>query len=289
MSSAPIPLFVLHWNRPEECLRTVEAFLSEPLSLSIRVIDNASESGAVLRLKNGLPEGVKMVQMPENRGWGRSFNIVLRNWLDNETGDTCIISAHDALPVRGSLAMLAEVMQRDREIGIACPEYGMAAVPRFSYIRSARMDPVEPRPCGTVESVDIPNGTLMILRRQCLEQIGLFDERYFAYGDEHEIGLRARQHQWKVVIVWGSVVLNPGTWTSSVTRSYLFTRNSLLLVRSYAGIWAAWLRLLLMVPNTLRMWLSPPKDGYSFSARARFAAMCDFIAGRFGPPPRLNP
>ena len=28
----------------------------------------------------------------------------------------------------------------------------------------------------------------MILRRECLTEIGLFDERYFAYGDEHELG-----------------------------------------------------------------------------------------------------
>jgi hypothetical protein len=48
------------------------------------------------------------------------------------------------------------------------------------------------------------------------------------------------------------------------------------------------LRLLLMAPNTMRMWLAPPKDGFAFSARARFAGMYDFVTGRFGPPPKLG-
>jgi GT2 family glycosyltransferase len=127
----------------------------------------------------------------------------------------------------------------------------------------------------------------MVFRRKCLEEIGLFDERYFAYGDEHEIGLRAWRNGWKVAIVWGAVVVNPDTYTQSSIRSYLFTRNSLLLVKTHAGRWAAALRLLLMIPNTLRIWLMPP-DGYAFSLRARLAGIQDFLAGRYGPPPELN-
>jgi len=282
----PTPVFVLHWNRPQECIRTVQAILEQSLPLSVRVVDNASSPEALTSLTQGLPAGVSVIHMEENRGWGGAFNVVLRNWLQTETGEFCIISAHDALPEAGSLGLLVESMVNDSRLGIACPEYGESVVPEFSKLHYVRITPVHQRQRGTVEPVDLPNGTLMLFRRQCLEEIGLFDERYFAYGDEHEIGLRARRNKWKVGIVWGSVVLNPGTWTLSSTRSYLFARNSLLLVRTYAGRWAALLRLLLMAPNTFRMWLVPPSDGYAFSARARFAGMQDYLLGRFGAPPR---
>jgi len=260
----------------------------QQLPLDIRVIDNASEPAAIQALTQTLPSDVKLIQMTENRGWGGAFNVVLRKWLQTEGGELCFISAHDALPASGSLPMLVASMQADSSLGIVCPEYGESVVPRFSHLRYVRIMPVRRRTSGTVESVDLPNGTLLLFRRQCLEEIGLFDERYFAYGDEHEIGLRARRHHWKVAIVWGSVVLNPGTWTASTTRSYLFTRNSLLIIRSYAGWWAAILRLLLMAPKTLLMWIAPPKDGFPFSARARLAGMHDFILGRFGAPPDLG-
>ena len=31
-----------------------------------------------------------------------------------------------------------------------------------------------------------PHGTLMLVRRACAEQVGIFDERYFAYCEESE-------------------------------------------------------------------------------------------------------
>ena len=34
-----VPLFILHWNRPEECLRTVKAFQAQGVPLQLHVID----------------------------------------------------------------------------------------------------------------------------------------------------------------------------------------------------------------------------------------------------------
>ena len=82
----------------------------------------------------------------------------------------------------------------------------------------------------------------MLVRRECLQEIGIFDQRYFAYGDEHELGARAVREGWKVVMVWGAVVVNPVTSTENAWRSYLFARNSLFLVHDYFGGAAATLR-----------------------------------------------
>jgi len=284
-AAAPAPLFVLHWNRPEECLRTVEALRAQGGPVSLIVVDNHSTPEALRSLTERLPSDVGVVRLEENKGWGGAFNIVMQSWLTSGDSEFCFIAAHDAIPGEGCLELLRQAMLNDPRIGIACPEYGVPEVPRFSNLRYYRTTPVEPRARGTAEEVDIPYGTLMMFRRACLREIGLFDERYFAYGDEHEIGMRARRHNWRVNVVWGAVVLNPGTWTASRTRSYLFARNSLLLVKTYAGWgWAA-LRLLLMLPNTLRMLILPPNREYAFCAGARMLAIRDFLLGRYGPPP----
>jgi N-acetylglucosaminyl-diphospho-decaprenol L-rhamnosyltransferase len=280
------PLFVLHWNRPEECLRTVEAFRSQGASVCVHVIDNHSEPESLRSLEERLPADVNLIRLSENKGWGGAFNMVLKEWLNAGPGEFCFVAAHDALPREDCLDLLLQAMTRDPRMGIACPEYGVSEVPRFSNLRYYLTQGVEPRPRGTAEAVDIPYGTLLMFRKDCLREIGLFDERYFAYGDEHEIGLRARRHNWIVSVVWGAVVLNTGTWTASRTRSYLFARNSLLLVKTYAGRgWAA-LRLLLMLPNTLRMLIRPPESEYAFCAGARMLAIRDFLLGRYGPPPQ---
>jgi N-acetylglucosaminyl-diphospho-decaprenol L-rhamnosyltransferase len=287
-SSTRVPLFVLHWNRPDECLRTVEAFLAQDFPLQIQIVDNASEPGALQRLRQKLPDSIGVRRLSENKGWGPALNVVLNEWLSTSQSEFCFISAHDAMPAEHCMRMLVEGMNSDPRIGIACPEYGTPEIPCFDHLRYLRTKPVERRRSGTAEAVDVPHGTLMLLRKACLKDIGLFDERYFAYGDEHELGLRARLHDWTVALVWGAVVVNPGTWTSSSTRSYLFARNSLLLIRTYGGRWPAALRFLLMIPNTIRMLFIPPSKDYAFSARARFTAMGDFLLGRYGPPPPLR-
>lgn len=46
--------------------------------------------------------------------------------------------------------------------------------------------------------VDWVSGCCMILRREMLTQIGLFDTRFFMYNEDVDICLRAKQNQWKV-------------------------------------------------------------------------------------------
>ncbi len=282
----PVPVYILHWNRPQECIRAIEAFFAQDVPVEITVIDNNSQAGLVETLKEGLPPEVKLVRLKENLGWGGGFNVLLKQWLQAKECDYCFVSAHDALPQANCLKMLLDSMQGEaNKVGIACPEYGVAHLAKFSPILGARLPFVAPRRPGTVEETAFPHGTLMLFKRQCLEQIGLFDERYFAYGDEIEIGLRARRQGWKVVVVWGAVVVNPGGWTPQRTRSYLFTRNSLLMSRTYGGWIPALLRAAITVPNTLRLFFTPSARGSAFSPAARVAAMRDFFRGRFGPPP----
>ena len=38
----------------------------------------------------------------------------------------------------------------------------------------------------------------MLARRECLADVGLFDERYFAYCEEAELAIRAKQAGWQV-------------------------------------------------------------------------------------------
>jgi len=282
----PVPVFIVHWNRPWECLRAVKAFLAQDLKVRLSVIDNASDPDLLKVLIEGLSADVELIRLQQNRGWGGGLNVPLAKWLEAKEDSYCFVSAHDALPQANCLSMLLESMQGDsNEIGIACAEIGVAHLPKFSPVLGPRLVYIPPRLAGTVEPVAFPHGTLMLFRRRCLEEIGLFDDRYFAYGDETEIGLRARRHGWKVVVVWGARVVNPGCWTPSRTLSYLFTRNSLLMAYTYGGWLCAAVRAALTVPNTLRLLVCPTARGSAFSPAARAAALRDFFLGRYGPPP----
>lgn len=281
-------MFILHWNRPEECLETVKSFLNQDLPLEISVIDNASEANQFKILKEHLPSNVSLIKLQENKGWGGGFNIVLSDWLSNDSDlHYCFISAHDAIPKDNCLQMLLESMENNPKLGIVCPEYGIPFLQKFSPLRCSYFIPINTPNSGNVENVEIPHGTLTLYRKKCLAEIGLFDERYFAYGDEYDLGLRARKYKWEIGMVWGAIVINPGSWTPSPIKHYLISRNSLLLAQDYGGYIQSLLRAFLLLINSITTYLIPS----IFSSKnpllraifwARLKAIRDFLTGQYG-------
>ena len=185
--------------------------------------------------------------------------------------------------IRGPIVSACSSTRRKQTRDSASPARNIDEpyVARLSRQRGVVPEPAPPRARGVVQEVDAPHGTLMLVRRECLAEIGGFDERYFAYGDEHELGLRAVRRGWKVAMVWGALVTNPGTGTASALRSYLFARNSLLIVHDYFGRRAAWQRVGLLLGNTLRLAFSKQE---SASVKPRLRGVRDFVFGRFGQP-----
>jgi N-acetylglucosaminyl-diphospho-decaprenol L-rhamnosyltransferase len=278
-------VIVVHWNRPLECAATIRSFTAQLTDLRILVLDNNSSTANYEALRREIDPSIEILRLEKNKGWGPALNLPLRKWLNDETGSYCFVSAHDAEPGPDCLPRLLNAMESDPQLGIGCPQYLDGIVPHLSALHGVAQRQVAPPRSSDVQIVDVPHGTLMVLRRECLATIGLFDERYFAYGDEHELGARARRQGWKVGLVWDATVANPQTATPIFWRNYLFARNSLLLVHDYFGKWAALMRALVILVNPVRAIISRRKNGLALSARAQWQGCRDYFAGRFGPPP----
>jgi GT2 family glycosyltransferase len=110
------------------------------------------------------------------------------------------------------------------------------------------------------EDVLWPDGCACLYRRAMLDQIGGFDEDFFAYGDDAELGLRARIAGWTCVYTPAAVVRHHRGSTmgkDSADRLTLIERNRVLLAlklfpwsllwlnplyftaRMAAGLWAS--------------------------------------------------
>jgi N-acetylglucosaminyl-diphospho-decaprenol L-rhamnosyltransferase len=251
----------------------------------ITVVDNGSTLENRRDLEGLLPDGVRYVPLGNNFGWGGAFNTVLENWLSAGPGDFCFISAHDALPEPGCLKRLMEAFHSDERMGIVSPQYGIDHLPVFGPISGPKLIKVDPRPYGTIEPTDWVHGTLMGLRRTCLKEIGLFDDRYFAYGDEQGLCLRANRRGWKTAIVWDAIVRNPSTSVPTPLLLYLQARGTLLLASDYGGILPSAARAILIVVNTIRLLAIGKLQ--SEAAVARLRAVRDFVLGRVGKPPMI--
>ena len=282
-----IPVFILHWNRPEDCLASIHSFLNQKLDIKITIIDNASTPEKLNLLKENLPNEVDIVCLSENKGWGGGFNPFLKSWIESvDSAPYCFVSSHDTLLNENCLCKLIQFMDENPGVGIASPDYyGISnELPKYSPIRGPYSIPVSPQVKKDIKSVDFAHATLSIFRKSCVRQIGLFDERYFAYGDEYEISLRCRKNNWNVAICWDAEIINPGTSTPKPIISYLLARNTLLLAFEYGNWLQAATRMILMIINTTFIVLQPNKKGITFHAISKFKGIRDFVLRRYGNP-----
>ena len=279
---APLAVVVVHWRQPERCVGTVRAFQAQDVPVAVTVVDNGSPAEDVARLRRELPD-VEVLPVGGNLGFGPAANVGLRRWLAAGAGDWAVVAPHDAIPEPGCLSLLLEAVRDRPAAGLASAVYGEEGRPVVDRYFGGILLPSEVG--AGWEDAGHPHGTLLLARRACLEEVGLFDERYFAYCEEADLGVRARAAGWEVGVVWGAVVRNPSLGTAAPVVDYLQLRNSLLLVRDHFGRYPATIRFLLAVLDTAYRAAVPARRTPYFSLTARRHALVDFGRGRFGPPP----
>ena len=288
MTSTPtVTLIVVHHDQPERCRRTVDSLRAQELPAHVEtrivIVDNASSPGA--RASIASIAGVTVLDAGANLGYGGGANVGLRAWLATGTDEWAVIVAHDAEPAPDCLAtMLAGVAEPlAARAGLVSAEYGDNAIPTIDPYFGALTVPGE-RGTGW-RSAAFAHGTFLMLRRQCLEDVGIFDERYFAYCEEADLALRAKRRGWEAGIVWGAIVHNPHQGSPSRVVDYLMVRNTIALVRDHFGRYRATVRFLIALFGVPWHLLQRRRSSPWFDARARGLALRDVLLGRMGAPP----
>jgi GT2 family glycosyltransferase len=235
------------------------------------VVDNGSVDGSAEMVLSEFSDDpafrLTLIRNQANRGFCAANN---QGFAASGTELIAILN-NDAEAAPQWLAALASAFV-DR------PEIGMAASKILVYEDPRRIDKAghliypdgQNRGRGTgeldsgqydrVEEVLWPDGCAAMYRRAMLDQIGGFDEDLFAYGDDAELGLRARIAGWKCLYVPQAVVRHHRGATLGVRSSRrleLIERNRVLLaaklfpwsllwlngvyylMRLAAGLWAA--------------------------------------------------
>lgn len=281
----PFTLVLVHWNQAEACRRTLDRFDRQGVEVRAIVVDNGSrpEQLEPLRAAVATRPGTLLIEQGYNSGFGPGANAGLRQWLAGDDTDWCLLAPHDAEPHPGCLQRLAEALGAEPLAGLACADVGDGMVPMLDPYFGGITRPAT-RSEGW-EDADYPHGTLMALRRECVEEIGLFDESFFAYCEEADLGRRAVDAGWKVGIVHGARVTNTHLGTSVAAVDYLMERNTLRMVRQQSGGYHAFIRFVISLLHLWSGWRDPTGRPPVYSASARRRAMFDFLRGRTGPPP----
>jgi N-acetylglucosaminyl-diphospho-decaprenol L-rhamnosyltransferase len=197
-----------------DCVRSVRADTSAgPVELV--VVDNGSTDGSIDALRAEFPD-VRVVRAPGNVGYARAANLgiaathapvvaVLNVDLTLEPGTAeALVSRLEHEPALAALGPRVQNLdgsdypsaRKVPTIPVAIG-HGLLGMwrPRNRFTRAYReldADPARPR------SVDWVSGTAMWLRRDALDAVGGWDERYFMYVEDLDLCWRLRRAGWDV-------------------------------------------------------------------------------------------
>lgn len=204
------------------CLQAVLA-AENATPFRLVVVDDASADPAVPLLLDRIAAGnpaVEILRNPENLGFVASAN---RGLAHGAAADVVLLNS-DTLVSPGWLDRLRAAAHAAADIGTATPLSNNASIfsfPRpdarndawFDGVALRRLDALAGRAnAGICVEVPTGHGFCLYIRRDCLDAIGLLDERTFGagYGEENDFCLRASRLGWRHVAATDVVVGHRG-------------------------------------------------------------------------------
>lgn len=198
---------------------------SEGLALQVVVVDNASRDGSVAWLREHQPEA-ELIVNETNVGFGRANNQA----LPRLRGEHVLLLNTDAFVAPDTLRSTLDWMRSHPRCGVlgvrlvgrdgtqqpSCRNFptplnmfllrtGLARF--FPWVRGIddpRWDPRSSRPCDWVP------GCYYLMPRKVVDEVGLFDPRFFLYCEEVDHCRRVKRAGWEVHYFAGASVVHLG-------------------------------------------------------------------------------
>ena len=217
--SYDLSVIIVNWNTRnllKKCLESIKAH-TKKISLEIIVVDNASTDGSADMVKSNFPE-VILIKNKKNLGYGRASNqglarargkYVLFLNSDIDVNPNCLDEMFSFMESKVEVgASACKLTYPDGSLQHSCRQFpsfkvfflmllGLRAVfPKMRIFREYLMLDWDH---ADLREVDQIMGSFMFVRKDVLDQVGGFDERFWMYFEEVDLCLRIKKAGWKIV------------------------------------------------------------------------------------------
>jgi GT2 family glycosyltransferase len=198
----------------EEYLRDCLTSLSSQSfrDFEVIVVDNGSADGSLRLLEKEFP-WVRVIPLEKNVGFAKGNNI----GIQASSSQYIVTLNNDTIVEPGWLAALHEAAGKDRAVGMVASKIflgregreidsaGMLLYPDGMSRQRGRGETDSGQFDGSREIL-FPSACAALYRREMLDEIGLFDEAFFSYCEDADLGLRGRLAGWLAVYAPAAVV-----------------------------------------------------------------------------------
>lgn len=248
------------WNSAGLLPRCLDSLSGQGAELELMVVDNGSSDGSLELLRE---RGVPHVSLPENAGFAAAVNLGAAR-----TKAPAVLALNaDTVLEPGAVGRLAEALAADPGLGGVQPRIlqlepaaeddigrarlysrGMALSADGRAFEEGAGEAQDSRSATACEVFGVC-GAACLLRRQLFEQLGGYDERYFAFYEDVDLNVRARIAGWRFAYVpeavvwhvgnasWLAGAPSPGAWNARlVARNRLATQVKFMPARALPRI-----------------------------------------------------
>jgi GT2 family glycosyltransferase len=203
---------VTYKNKPEVLQRTIECYLAASGNGKLYVLDNSPTDEA---RKLCVHSSIEYIFNGANIGYGRAQNIALRKSIEQKAKYHLVLNP-DVYFDPHILEELTSFMERSKEVGLVMPKVlfpdgqlqtlcRLLPIPHKLFMR--RFLPVFKKRITeanheyemlftnyqSIEDVPFLSGCFMLMRCDALQQVGLFDERFFLYFEDTDLSRRIHE------------------------------------------------------------------------------------------------
>jgi GT2 family glycosyltransferase len=195
-------------------------------------VDNCSEDGSVEATLEHYPE-VSIIRIPENLGYCMVYNLA----MPQAFADGCewvIWANNDILIEADCLREMARVAQRDSRIGVVGPAFlAWEGDDPNCYMLGNHPYAIPAMKAKSCEPIGVEwvEGSFLMVRRRCVENVGPLDPYLYFYWEEADFCRRARHQGWQVVLAPSALARHyAGGWSAhggkkSAATARLQSRN----------------------------------------------------------------
>src|SRR3984885_8498653 len=223
-----VAVVIPNWNRKESLAECLDSLLAQSLEAEIIVVDNGSVDGSVEFIRANYPS-VELIIHEKNYGFAGGVNPGIKKAIKDSKKFVALFN-NDAVADKDWLKNLVDTLKQNPKVGlVACKLLGDDGKSLDS-TGDQYTNWGLPYPRGRGETdldkyddqteIFAASGGASLYRISMLNEIGLFDEDFFAYYEDVDISFRAQLAGWKILYVPKAIVCHQIGATSGKIKGF---------------------------------------------------------------------